>query len=513
MASSPVADQALARWNSKITSTQLRAGLLDTIAIGIMAFLARVPFFGVAMHVDEGGYAYTAYWWAHGQRLYEQLWFDRPQGIFIVYRLIFALIGYGTLHIRIAAALAGVFAAWFVYLIARRLFDRQIAILAGLIFAVVSACPQIEGFTGNAETFMIVPAIIALYLFIRGKESDNWIWFVLAGLAGSVAVLIKPSELSTLLLLAALSYTWMQRNRIRTLALIATGFAAGIIPSIIHGYIIGGSNYFFCVVGYRLMKDSLATRGVSFHAEHLYRGLQDVVPGIGLLIGIAAWVIIQQYRAKNTQAIWVPLLWIATSIAGIAMGGNWYRHYFLQIVGPLAVVCAYGLVTVFRQIPAMKRPAFVFSSAVVFAAAIAISFSVLLIRDQRALSLALFHFDQYRYDAEIVDYLKLHSNPEDKMFVMYMDPEIIYLSGKQSAFPHLFEKEFDRIPDVDGKLVKVLTDPTTRPRFIVDLRAYGDHGEVHKDALRIIRENYVTEKRFGIIFLYRLKDQLAMSSN
>ena len=513
MASASVVSSGQVLTNSKSTTTQIRATLLDTIAIGILAMLSRVPFFGVAMHVDEGGYAYTAYWWAHGQRLYDQLWFDRPQGIFVVYRLIFALIGYGTIHIRIGAALAGVFAAWFVYLIARRLFDRQIAILAGLIFAVVSACPQVEGFTGNAETFMIVPAIIALYLFIRGKESGNWFWFVLAGFAVSVAVLIKPSELSTLLLLAVLTYTWMQRKRLQTLVFISIGFAAGIIPSIIHGYFSGGSNYFFCVVGYRLMKDSLATRGVSFHAEHLYRGLQDIVPGIGLVAAIAAWVIVQHYRSKETRTIWVPMLWIASSIAGIAMGGNWYRHYFLQIVGPLAVVAAFGIITAFRKLPTEKRSRYVFGCAVTFAVALFISFNVLLIRNQGALSLALFRFDQYQYDTQIVDYLKQHSNPEDKLFVMYMDPEIIYLSGKQSAFPHLFEKEFDRIPAVDKKLEKVLLDPATRPRFIVDLRAYTDHGAVHKDALRIIRQNYVIEQRFGIIFLYRLKDQLAMSSN
>jgi hypothetical protein len=209
----------------------------------------------------------------------------------------------------------------------------------------------------------------------------------------------------------------------------------------------------------------------------------------------------------------VPLLWITTSIAGIAMGGNWYRHYFLQIVAPLAVVTGYGIITSFRKLPSMKRPRYVLGCAVVFAVAIFISFDILMIRDQRALSFAYFHFDQYKHDADIVDYLKQHSNPEDKMFVMYMDPEIIYLSGRQSAFPHLFEKEFDRIPDVDKKLERVLTDPATRPRFIVDLRAYGDHGEVHKDALRIIREDYVIEKQFGIILLFRLKDQLASSSN
>ena len=142
-------DCSLDRISPKKSYVDKARMLIAPVVIGAIALLLRLPFLKVAMHVDEGGYAYTAFWWSKGMRLYDQLWFDRPQGIFVIYRLIFKFVGTDAIAIRIGAALAGLAATWLVYLIARRCFDRQIAIAASGIFAVLSACPQTEGFSGT----------------------------------------------------------------------------------------------------------------------------------------------------------------------------------------------------------------------------------------------------------------------------------------------------------------------------------------------------------------------------
>ena len=53
--------------------------------------LLRLPYLDVPISADEGGYATAAYWWARGDTLYQNITITRPQGIFVVFRLIEAL--------------------------------------------------------------------------------------------------------------------------------------------------------------------------------------------------------------------------------------------------------------------------------------------------------------------------------------------------------------------------------------------------------------------------------------
>ena len=65
---------------------------------------------------------------------------------------------------------------------------------------------------------------------------------------------------------------------------------------------------------------------------------------------------------------------------------------------------------------------------------------------------------------------------------------------------------FDRL-DADGKeLVQSLTDPATRPTYIVDLRGYGYHINHDPLLINILRRDYVVERTFGVNLVYALKD-------
>src|SRR6185503_4875891 len=61
--------------------------LLAVLVAG--SILLRVPFLSVPMITDEGGYSYTAKFWSSEYQLYRDIPFDRPQAIFLLYRLAF----------------------------------------------------------------------------------------------------------------------------------------------------------------------------------------------------------------------------------------------------------------------------------------------------------------------------------------------------------------------------------------------------------------------------------------
>src|SRR5215831_16298460 len=68
--------------------------------IALLAVIVRIPFLSVPLMSDEGGYGYAAYWWSKGLHLYDELWFDRPQAIFVLYRIIFSTLGSSVVSIR-----------------------------------------------------------------------------------------------------------------------------------------------------------------------------------------------------------------------------------------------------------------------------------------------------------------------------------------------------------------------------------------------------------------------------
>ena len=69
-----------------------------------LAILIRLPFLHVPIDSDEGGYLYVARYWTSDYRLYRDIPFDRPPGIFLIYQGIIGLLGDSVPAVRLGAA-------------------------------------------------------------------------------------------------------------------------------------------------------------------------------------------------------------------------------------------------------------------------------------------------------------------------------------------------------------------------------------------------------------------------
>ena len=52
---------------------------------------------------------------------------------------------------------------------------------------------------------------------------------------------------------------------------------------------------------------------------------------------------------------WLPVPWLAAAVCGVTLGGLYSRHYFVQLLPPLCLLAALGLVTAVRL--ARRAPA------------------------------------------------------------------------------------------------------------------------------------------------------------
>ncbi|MBI3972827.1 MAG: glycosyltransferase family 39 protein [Chloroflexi bacterium] len=364
--------------------------------IGALSIGLRLPFLSVPLTTDEAGYAYVVHWLGQGLVLYRDLWFDRPQGIFLVYTALIGLLGDSTEAIRFGAALYNAATTLCLYALASRLLGRRAGLAAAGTFAVASASPVIEGFTANGELFMNLPVVLSLLLATHSRP-------VAAGVLLAVAGAIKPTALPAaapavlVALLPALNRSgvltatagdrtwlvgayrhtpsrrrwayvntplqrlfvfgrfvrmqgpwWLGRDVLVPGLKCGAGLAIGLAPFIAHGLAIDPQTYWFSVAGFRAQAHSVFSAGNAGVRELLLTSPSVFAALLPVWLLAAAGLLGGGWRTRG-GAIGLALL--AGSLAGAAAGGYWYWHYYAGLLPGAALLAGSGLVRLYPSIP------------------------------------------------------------------------------------------------------------------------------------------------------------------
>ncbi|HSM05493.1 MAG TPA: hypothetical protein VK858_12825, partial [Longimicrobiales bacterium] len=302
--------------------------------------------------------------------------------------------------------------------------SRRVALIAAVSFAVFSAAPSIEGFTANAEIFAQLPIVLSALFAWREK----WVW---AGAMAAGAVLLKPSGLSALLL--AVGWVFVTGASLRGVIRVGAAFGLVLIPSVLHGAWIGWEHYWESMYTRRAAYADANSIGLRTQLGRFLLGVLDTAPSWAVpatLSGIAV-------TAKLDRARGFLLLWLGTSVVGMAMGSFWFRHYFIQAIPPLAILGAMGLSAL-----ATRRRRWIW--VVPIAASIAVfSWDVFLwSRPAAETSLRVYGRPAYLVADEAADYVAANTVPSDRIFVAFSQAEIYYLSRRKASFPHMYYADF-----------------------------------------------------------------------
>lgn len=487
--------------------------LLIVTALALGAFLIRLPYLDVPISADEGGYATAAYWWARGDTLYREITITRPQGIFVVFRAIDAL-GLGTTRgIHLAAAFWVTLSTLALVAVAARLWGRRIGFAAASLYAAMMAVPWLEGYHANAELFMTLPLLLGIWALLRADEAPLGhrtanSWLVVGGLLGAVALLLKPSAVALLPLGALwLLRRWRveqttTRSVSRGLAWLGMGWAVGLAPALIHGLATAPDRYLSAVLLYRVGEDSLIGGSVVHQFEYFATNTLYLVGHLPLLLFAPLGLRLAAHNGGRGKRAFLAL-WLATALGGVALGGNWFLHYYQQLLPPLTIALALAGRWLLRRPLLPAR----FAVAVVAGfAALPLIFSLggsfagveprTLPGWEPGVSAA----------APIAEYLATHTTGRDTIFVAYDHADIYYLSGRRPAARWLHFRELGRTPGAFGEQVARIADPATAPRYIVGAQAFDRWGFDPDGALRaIVARDYEQETTIAGIPLYRRK--------
>ncbi|WP_199517046.1 ArnT family glycosyltransferase [Nucisporomicrobium flavum] len=418
----------------------------------LVAVLLRVPFLFTGLSTDEGGYAYVARQWARGDRLYTDVWLDRPQGLLLTYRALLAINGSGW-AVRLGVVLAGAIITVAVAVIAGVLAGRTAGAVAAWIYAVVGVAPHLEGMTLNGELLASVPSTVAIALTVLWWRRGRSLWWLAgAGVLAGVALTMKQSGIDGVLvgvLVLALA------RRGRAVPVFLAGVAVPLLASALHGLAVGWSAYWTALVGYQLSALGGTGSNTSTRLTDLGRHAGDIALGVVpvLLVSLPGW------RVLDRGARWLLGVWLFAGFVGINLGGSYWPHYFVQPLPALVVLAAVTVAGVravrwrWALAAVATLPTLVWLAALVPMSpggrADTIPYDALAARDDR-----------------IAAVIRASTGPDDRIYVLESEAYLYFAADREASYPYLWGKPIDKIPDALPRLRAMLASPQ-RPALVV----------------------------------------------
>lgn len=506
--------------------------LLSAMLLGLAL---RIPFLDIPMIHDEGGYAYAAQGWVEGTgQLYHDLWISRPQGIFVLYAGIMEYIGSSTVAFRFVAWIFAAVTTAVIWWYGRAWKGPAVGNLAAILFAVIAALPILEGYTANAEIFMGAPAAIsAAAMLVATRRNWPWTALVTAGIMAGLATLLKPAGIVMYPL--ALMVIWRLgdgpwRLQLRRAGLVGLGLAAVGIPTLIHGWMLGWSEFTYATITYRISAQSSLTVGVYHNVRALLGLLQDTWP---LLVVVVA-LLVARYRhaiggwiASRRRPRWHQLsiprgrqqlnaiatpappgnrnpgtviagYWAVAAVVGMAMGGDWWEHYLIQLAPVIALWSALMLVETLPTMSRLWRPALV----VIVVGFLILPFSLLRHGDADSMARAIDEHAGYPAQAEVAAYIRENTDEDDVIYVAFSQASIYYLAERNAAYRHLYNQELVGIPGSYAELMAIISSDD-RPEYLISTRHPGPFADDSRTFWREVGQYYELEVTIDGVPIYR----------
>jgi 4-amino-4-deoxy-L-arabinose transferase-like glycosyltransferase len=448
------------------------------VAILGLTWLLRMKFWGQPLIMDEGLHAYMGWGMLQGLVPFKDMYNTKPPGIYVLHSLLFLLVEPTALNIKVFATIYTLGTVLAVFFVARKLAGERAGLFAALLFGIFSSGANIDGYGVNSEVFMVLPYTLAAYSLLQAVETGRSKPYFLFGFWTGLACTIKQVAAVNLFWVAVYLLVRLfranERNRAARRSLkhglwVAAGAVLPWLPFCIYFYLhdaLGKFYYWMVTANARYI-----TGGYSYgpNLNMFFDGMSKILSENGLLwllalAGIGGlwnglrWsklTFAEQGRRSWQQTAWILMaLWPVFSFLGIALGGRFYSHYFIQIIPPLAVLGGTGLaglIADFRTTGSsiMRGPA-EFIVAGVFAWCL-----VLFVGTEAPYYLKLSdeQISHYRFGTAelsvaryIGRYLRNRTETDDFIYVWRWNPEINFYALRKSPSPILVHTYSDNIP-------------------------------------------------------------------
>jgi Dolichyl-phosphate-mannose-protein mannosyltransferase len=429
--------------NSSDTPTPRRWPIWLGLAL-ILLFSAGVRFRLAAapLERDEGDYAYCAQLLLQGIPPYRLAYDLKFPGISLAYAVILAVGGQTAMAIHIGTLVVNALNTVLVFLLARRLWDGRAALIAALVFSLLSLDQRSLGFAGHATHFVLPPALVAfLILLPRGKSIDIK-RCAAAGCLLGIAMLVRQSAVPFLVFgyylvlrsIISQGRTALGKGVVQSVAFFAAASLpiAAVLAWLWHAQVF--RPFWFWTVQYaRVYGSEVSLRNmpaIFLQSVQYLGGYSWPLWGLAVLGWITGWFDRQQ--RKNVALIGI---FSVLSFAAVSAGFYFRAHYFILLMPAAALASASLFVTgtsAARQRRGLRLMVCgLFALAVLMYGTLEGQYWFQMTPSQTT---QLIYAENPFLAAPVVgDYLQQHCDPHDTIAVIGSEPEIYFYARRHSA--------------------------------------------------------------------------------
>lgn len=459
--------------------------------------LLGLPTLIIPFATDQVWFALGARTILDGGQLYRDFWDQKPPLIYLLYAVPFGLAGEHMEAVRVFDLINVGLAMAGVLFLGRRFFGERAAIFAAGLYAFAYLAWTAPSDLGETESFMAAPLAFAFALYLPDDaRPDAPLRAVTAGLLLSVAFAFKAPALLFLLglpvaeLLLRREGSWSTAGAAGRLALAALGFA--ILPVALALYMAAGGvlddfidiqrHYTAHYNAYRFAP------GGGSHFRFVLDATSNFIQSAAFLVVPAGGAVLFAFF-RPSEARGVALLVAVTllGVAGIWWQGKMFSYHWLVLLPLLALLAGYALDQLVGQFRTLPRPRALGAWVVLAIGLIVLAYPTL--RDTYTDYRILFRYVDgsmsrreveaqyhplYRQNHQLVDYIRAHSDEDDRVFVWGLWPQVYFWLDRPLLDRFLVNSGLRATWAPDSWRRELIEDLTVSPpRFFAV--AYGDN--------------------------------------
>ena len=479
-----------------------------TLLIGLVAVAGiaiRLVAIAEPLGIDQSLWASAVRGMAHGQRLYHDVWEQRPPGIYWIYLAGFRIFGWAPAAVAWLDILASAATCLLLAAIVRPLSSTRTATIAAALYAWLTMPAWLYGHGGFlersvCETFIVLAVAFSAWSVVRIRQGSSVAAALGMGLAAGAAVVLKPN--AGLYFPALLLWAAVYARRRGMLPLLAAAVAgAAVLPAaaliwlwrldLLHDARVAvvDFNRFYVGQGF-----SATAYGLDFAKAVWLRIKTDPLWLSGTIASFVALAELAR-RRKIPPLPALAMVWGAASVAVIVVNGaRLFNSYFINALPPLVLMAAWLLGDGWRRGRGRQALA---------AGTIVLMIALLVHRDYagrvfastgldlRALSgksdraAYLDEFGGYandrgysaRANAELASYVRDHTLPDERVFLFGISGAGVYFDSERLTAHRFLRVNFFvdiDFPDPDFRLEPVIAQlAAAPPRYLIFERLHG----------------------------------------
>lgn len=433
--------------------------LKPLLFVALATFAILLPSLTYPLGPDDSAYAYVARRLLQGDVLYRDVW-ESKLGIYFLYASVFHFFGDTAVALRAFDLAWQIVTAWFVYLIAAEIYGRRAASLAACLYPLFYMDTNFWSMA-QADSFLNLPSLIAVYSWMQCVRRRELSWAVWAGCGVGVATMLRPTAAALILLLPLVIGVTNEGRResrrlLATTILSCLAAAATFVPLVFYFTASHAWHDFratwFVMNPFYASQIAFASWGeavVSIARQFQNTQWLDTRLELALIL-LGPMYALTQLRAN--RRVWIPFGYLLVTLLGLAIQRKFFVYQWSPLYPPLAMLAAGPVELRFeRQLRTARQ------SLVRGLLALMIAFFVLSCLYVQARN--WFEFVTYltgrrssqeyhRYfvgegfsypiEAEVAEYVRSCSKPNDTLCVWGFSPAIHYLSRRDAATGRLF---------------------------------------------------------------------------